>query len=380
MDSAFIPPTNPGANCQAHRIRIDAAIRRVLDKGWYILGDEVAAFETEFARFVGTPFALGVASGTDALVMALRILGIGAGDAVFTVSHTAVATVSAIELAGARPVLLDVDETTFTLDPNALESALTDWRADPGVFGGATPKAVIPVHLYGHPADMRGITRIARANGLSIVEDCAQAHGASLDGQAVGAWGDLAAFSFYPTKNLGAIGDGGAVTFHDAAYLERGKMLREYGWRERLSVVPGMNSRLDELQAAILRVKLTALDDENRRRRRIAGAYSAALAGTVDLPLIRPGQEIVHAYHQFVIRHPERDRLRQHLRDEHNIAALIHYPQAVHQQPAYRNRGLASGAGLKVTERLCGSILSLPLFPELTDGEVARVCAAVKAF
>ncbi|MDT8392140.1 MAG: DegT/DnrJ/EryC1/StrS family aminotransferase [Lentisphaeria bacterium] len=380
MSPSPVFPTNPGANCAKYRPAIDSAIRRVLDKGWYILGDEVKAFEHEFAAFVGTDHALGVASGTDALIVALKMLGIGPGHAVLTVSHTAVATVAAIELAGATPVLVDIDPLTFTMDPAALAAVLADGRGNRALFGGAVPKAVIPVHLYGHMADMPAILAVARQYDLPVIEDCAQAHGARLNGGGAGSHGDLAAFSFYPTKNLGAIGDGGAVTADSGSLMESGLMIREYGWRDRQSLIPGMNSRLDELQAAILRVKLAGLAADNRARQTIARLYDEALADVVQTPVIRPGQAIEHVYHQYVIQTDRRDELQAWLREKQTISTLIHYPLAAHQQPAYSGRHLTAGRELTHTERACEKILSLPMYPELPLTDARRVADAVRAF
>jgi dTDP-4-amino-4,6-dideoxygalactose transaminase len=246
--------SNPKAGYLAQQAEIDAAVARVLASGWYILGNEVAAFEEEWAASVGVADAIGVGNGTDAIELALRGLGIGVGDTVITTSNTAVATVAAIELCGASALLVDVDEATLTLSPARLADALDSQ-------GGARITAVIPVHLYGQPADMPGISAIAAEHGLKVIEDCAQAHGAAIVDRQVGTWGDAAAFSFYPTKNLAALGDGGAVTTDDASLAERLRALRTYGWRERyISDEAGMNSRLDELQAAILRVRLPLLD------------------------------------------------------------------------------------------------------------------------
>ena len=254
---------------------IDAALGRVAAGGRYILGDEVAAFESEFAAYLGLDHAVGVASGTDAVMLALRACGVGPGDEVITVSHTAVATVAAIELCGATPRLVDIDAATFTMAPAAFAAALTP-----------RTKAMIVVHLYGNPADMDAIIPIARAHGLAVIEDCAQAHGARYRGRLVGALGDVAAFSFYPTKNLAALGDGGAVATNRPEIADRLRQLRQYGWRERyISEIPGTNSRLDELQAAVLRVRLRRLDEENDARRRLAAAYTQALAG---LPVTTP--------------------------------------------------------------------------------------------
>ena len=267
----MIPQTDPRASYLEHKAEIDTAIQRVLDSGWYILGKEVDAFERAFAAYVGITHAIGVANGTDALELALRACGIGPGDLVFTVSHTAVATVAAIELVGATPVLVDIDPATYTLDPNCLEAALAHPPA-------GRPKAVIPVHLYGQPADMPAILELVRRYDLYIIEDCAQSHGAKLAGRMTGSWGDIAAFSFYPTKNLGALGDGGMVVTKDHDLAEKVQLLRQYGWKKRyVSEYPGGNSRLDELQAAILHSKLPYLDLENHRRREIASQYSELL-------------------------------------------------------------------------------------------------------
>jgi dTDP-4-amino-4,6-dideoxygalactose transaminase len=363
-----IPPANPAANYVAHQPEIDRAIRRVLDGGIYILGQEVAAFEQEFARYLRVREVVGVASGTDALHLALRACGIGRGDAVATVSHTAVATVAAVELAGATPVLVDIDPATFTMDPNCLEDAIKNHD----YAGNGRLKAIIPVHLYGHPADMPSIMDIARRYELYVIEDCAQSHGAVIEGRKTGAWGHVATFSFYPTKNLGALGDAGAVATDDAALAQKARLLREYGWRERyLSDLPGMNSRLDELQAAVLRVKLPYLDGENAHRRELAGMFDAGLSSTpLLLPEIRG--RVDHVYHQYVVRCAQRDDLRAFLK-EHAIGTLIHYPSPVHLQDAYKNRVPIGDHGLQKTELVCREILSLPMHPYLTDADARQV-------
>jgi dTDP-4-amino-4,6-dideoxygalactose transaminase len=369
---AALPAANPQANYLAHQEEIDRAIQRVLASGWYVLGQEVTAFEQEFARYIGVRDAIGVGSGTDALVLALRAGGVGPGDAVLTVSHTAVATVAAIELAGARPILAEVEPETFTLDPDGLEEALK-------TGGGDQIKAIIVVHLYGHPADMDAIVDIAGRYGVQVIEDCAQAHGAAWQDRKAGALGSrLAAFSFYPTKNLGALGDGGAVVTDDPEIAARVRLLRQYGWRQRyVSELPGMNSRLDELQAAVLRVKLRYLDQENLRRREIAGAYDACLADTpLRLPQVRPGA--THVFHQYVVRSRERDQLRSFL-EAHGVGTMIHYPVPVHLQPAYRGR-VALAIRLAGTEAICGEILSLPMYPQMTDADVERVGGAIIDF
>lgn len=359
----------PLADYLASKDAIDAAIQGVLGRGRYILGPEVEAFEREFAAFVGVPHAMGVGNGTDALVLALRALGVGPGDVVVTVSHTAVATVAAIELVGARPLLVDVDPETCTMSPGHLAATLEAWA-------GPRPKAVVVVHLYGHPADMPAITEVARRHGMAVVEDCAQGHGARWGGRAAGTWGDVAAFSFYPTKNLGAIGDGGAVVTGDAGLATRVRRLREYGWRERyISDEPGLNSRLDELQAAILRVKCRRLEADNARRRQLGARYAAGLAGLpLRVPSTRPGAD--HVFHQYVVRTPARDGLRAFLASR-GFPTAVHYPRPVHLQPAYLGRVDLGVGGLGETERAAAEVLSLPMHPHLLDEDVDHVVRLV---
>jgi hypothetical protein len=370
MADAPIPQTDPKAAYLAQRAEIDTALARVLQGGRYILGDEVAGFERAFAGYIGVRHALGVANGTDALVLALRALGVGAADYVVTVSHTAVATAAAIELAGAKPLLIDIDPATYTMDTAELARVLA---SPPGRIA-----AVIPVHLYGQPADLDGIMPLARRHGAAVIEDCAQCHGAELGGRRLGSLGDIAAFSFYPTKNLGALGDGGAVVTGDDALAERVRALREYGWRERyVSDITGMNSRLDELQAAILGVKLAALDADNVRRAAIADAYDAGLA---DLPLGRPSRRASasHVFHQYVVRSPVRDRLREALA-QRGVGSNVHYPVPVHLQPAYRGRVAVGPSGLRESERAAREVLSLPIYPQLGAAPMARVIEALRA-
>jgi dTDP-4-amino-4,6-dideoxygalactose transaminase len=364
---AAIPQMDPSAFYRAHKGEVDSAIGRVLESGRYILAHEVAAFEAEFAGALGIGHAIGVANGTEALELALRALGIGPGDRVATVSHTAVATVAAIELAGAEPVLVDIDPATFTLAPGELSAT---FDAVPNI------KAVIAVHLYGQPADLPKIRSIAQSHGAWLVEDCAQSHGARLDGRWTGTFGDIAAFSFYPTKNLGGYGDGGLVATADPLVAERVKSLREYGWTtRRVSEAAGMNSRLDELQAAILRIRLKYLLQGNARRREIASAYDRGLADSgLVLPIARPNAQ--HAYHQYVVRHARRDELRTKL-TALGIGTNVHYPVPVHLQPAYSGR-LAIVRRLGETEAAAREVLSLPMFPELDETAVLRVIAAVR--
>jgi len=355
---------NPRANYLACQSEIDDAIHRVLNSGWYILGKEVSAFEEEFAEFIGVPHAIGVGNGTDALELALRACGIGADDEVITVSQTAVATVAAIELVGAVPIFVDIETGSYLMDPRQLEAAVSP-----------RTKAILPVHLYGRPANLPAIREIARKHGLRLIEDCAQSHGASMNGMKTGAWGDVAAFSFYPTKNLGALGDGGMVVTRDSQLSEKIRQLREYGWKQRyVSNQPGMNSRLDEIQAAILRVKLRHLSRDNGRRQHLARVYLDAFAGScLRLPAGSP--DCVHAWHLFVVGHQHRDGLLGFLR-ERGIGTGIHYPVPVHLQPAYRDR-LSLRLPLPNTERAAAQVLSLPLYPELPVESVKRVADAV---
>jgi len=359
--------SNPRSQYQAHKAEIDAAILRVLDKGWYILGEETRAFESEFAGYIGVAHGIGVGSGTEALHIALAACGIGPGDEVITVSHTAVATVAAIELAGATPVLADIEPDYFTLDPDKLESAISP-----------RTKAIIPVHLYGQPADLTPILEIARRYSVRVIEDCAQAHGAMYGERRVGAWGDIACFSFYPTKNLGALGDGGMIVTDDSALAERARLLREYGWAERyVSHIPGWNSRLDEVQAAVLRVKLRYLDADNAARARRAQDYDQALRGT-RLTTPKRRSDATHAYHLYVVRCSEREELQTWLKAG-GVGALIHYPIPIHLQPAYRGR-LRGGDNLPETERAARQVLSLPMYPELSEMESRMVAGRVQSF
>ncbi len=346
---------------------LEAAAARVIASGWYILGSEVEAFETDFARYHGEGwYAVGVANGTDAIELALRAFDIGAGDEVITVAHTAVATVNAIEATGARPVLVDIDAQTYTMSPTAVKAAIT-----------SRTKCILPVHLYGQPADLAELRRLCDEHGLILIEDCAQAHGARFQGRLVGTWGDAAAFSFYPTKNLGALGDGGAVLTSERARAERLKRLRNYGQTERYTHTErGINSRLDEIQAAILRVKLAHLDAHNQRRRELAAIYSAELVESgVTLPFVHTHAQ--HVYHLFVIAVPQaadRRPLMKSLSDA-GIGTLIHYPIPVHHQAAYAD---LNGQSLPVTEDVAARIISLPLYIGLTDNDVRRVAAAVR--
>jgi dTDP-4-amino-4,6-dideoxygalactose transaminase len=360
-----IPVANPAAKFKAREHELIDAMRRVIASGRYILGRETEAFEHEVAEFTGVDYCIGVGTGTDALTLALMGLGVAHGDEVLTVSHTAVATVAAIERAGAVPVFVDVEPQRRTMDPVALEAAI-----------GPRCRALVVVHLYGQPADMTAIVKVAKQHGLAIVEDCAQAHGATLGGLHVGGLGDIGTFSFYPTKNLGAVGDGGAVVTNDREVAERVRRLRQYGWDdERRATMPGMCSRLDELHAAMLRVMLVTLWDDVRKRQAIARRYDATLAGT---RIVTPSRvrDTEHAYHLYVVEHDRRDDLADELRSL-GVATGIHYPRPVHREPAYENR-IRGCDRLPQTERLANIVLSLPMYPEMTEEQIEHVCRALE--
>jgi dTDP-4-amino-4,6-dideoxygalactose transaminase len=342
---------------------LQGAIDRVLKSGHFILGPEVATFEAEFAAYCGTAGAVGVGSGTDALTIALSAAGAGPGAEVVTTTLTSGATVTAIARAGATPVLVDIDPRTLNIDPKMVGDAITP-----------RTRAIVPVHLYGRPADLGALRPLADGRAIFLVEDCAQSVGAKVGGNRTGSIGELGCFSFYPTKNLGAYGDGGMVTSSNPALLEQVRTLRTYGWRERdYSSTLGYNSRLDEIQAAVLKVKLRHVDAWNERRAHIAGLYSAGLAGIrgVSVPESADG----HVWHLFVVRVANRTAVRQRLA-RNGIATGIHYPYPAHLQPAFAEFG--RGQAFPHAEAACDEILSLPLFPQLTDDEVARVVETMR--
>jgi len=361
-----VPYVDLAAGYQSLKPELDEAVSRVLSSGAYVLGENVHAFEQEFADWLGIEEVVSVGSGTDAIYLVLKALEIGAGDEVVTVSHTAVNTVLAISKAGATPVLVDIDPETFCLDPNALAEVTSD-----------RTRAIMPVHLYGHPADMDAIMDFAGKRGLPVIEDCAQAHGAGYRGKKVGTIGTAGCFSFYPTKNLGACGDGGAVSSNNPALASKIRSLRNCGQGEERyhNLYKGDVSRLDELQAAILRVKLKALDGFTEKRRNVAGYYRDALA---DSGLVLPAESEAarHVYHLYVVRSIERDRLCQHLASA-GVRALVHYPVPVHMQPAYA--GVTSGQQ-PVTEKIVREILSLPIFPEITEPQLQHVAETLGSF
>ncbi len=341
---------------------VRTAIERVLQRGWFVLGPEVEAFEAEFAAAAGSARSVGVGTGTDALALALRGLGVGPGDEVITTPLTAAFTTLAIVMAGAKPVFADIDPERLTLSPSAVADAISPKTA-----------ALVPVHLYGQPAEMPALMAVAARHNLAVVEDCCQAHLATCGGQPVGTFGQAAAFSFYPTKNLGAMGDGGALCTNDDQLADRVASLRDGGQAGKdMHTKTGINSRLDELQAAILRARLPQLRQRTERRRAIAAAYRRGLVGApVAIP---PELDGGHVYHLFPVRSERRDALRAHLRSQ-GIGTLVHYPTPVPRQPAFSR---FMPAECPVADAACQELLSLPLYPELADESIDRVCDVLK--
>lgn len=357
----------PRAQYLAHQADIDKAIKRVLDSDRYILGEEVSAFECEFAEWLGIKHCVGVNSGTDALFLALRGLGVGLGDEVIAPSYTAVPTISSIGMTGAKPVLVDVNPLHYTIDPEKVEEAITPHTS-----------AIIAVHLFGQPADLEHLKSIALDHNLKLIEDCAQAHGGKFNDARLGTIGDVGCFSFFPTKNLGALGDGGAIVTRDDKLAERIIKIRQYGWDDkRVSQEQGWNSRLDEIQAAVLRAKLPYLENDTERRIALAARYDAGLASLpFKLPSRRKNSR--HVFHLYVLQLEERDALISHL-SEHGIYAGTHYPVVAHQMPAYS--GLEyGGEGLPVSDSLTEHVVSLPMYPELTDLEQGQIISTIREF
>ena len=343
---------------------ITQAIQRVLKRGWFILKGEGERFEEEFSKYVGAKYGIGVNSGSDALFLGLKALGIGEGDEVITVSHTFISTVDAIVRNGAKPVFVDIEPDTYCIDVSRIEERVT-----------TKTRAILPVHLYGHPADMEPVMQLAEKYRLFVVEDACQAHGAEYMGRKVGGIGDLGCFSFYPIKNLGAYGDGGMIVTNDEALAGKLRMLRNYGQPQKYHHdFIGVNSRLDEIQAAILCIKLKHLDEWNQKRRRVAKLYDELLGNS---HVIKPVEKeyAKHVYHLYVIRCRDRDRLQQHL-SANGIQTQIHFPIPVHRQKAYQ--GLAGDTNMPVTERICQEILSLPMHPLLGEDEVQTVAECVR--
>src|SRR5712691_8801501 len=368
-EAPFVPMVDLKAQLARIRAEVDAATARVLESTRFIGGEECRLFEGEFAAYCGATDAVGVANGTDALTIALRAHGIGPGDEVVTVANSFIATGEAILLNGARPVFIDVDPATYTMDPAQVEKAIT-----------ARTKLILPVHLYGHPANMKPILEVADRHGLRVLEDAAQAHGAEIEGRRAGALGHAACFSFYPGKNLGAYGDAGMVVSNDADFVARVRQIANHGGGANKydNVVVGTNSRLDTLQAAVLRVKLRHLDRWNAERRERVQAYSEALAGLPGLTIPREREGARSAWHLFTLRAADRDALQARLKSA-GIATAVHYPKALHLQPAMAAAGGRPGL-LPVSEALTREVLCLPLYPELPLEDVARVASEVRSF
>lgn len=367
MGAPEIPFLDVGATYRELKRELDEAVARVLTSGWYIGGEEVTAFERDFASYVEAEHCVGVGNGLDALHLALRAMGIGPGDEVIVPSNTYIATWLAVSYAGAKPVPVEPDEGAYNLDPQLIEAAITP-----------RTKALLPVHLYGQSADLDPILAIARKHGLWVLEDAAQAHGARYKDKRIGSHGDAVAWSFYPGKNLGAFGDGGAVTTNEGELAERIRVLGNYGSRVKyVNEVQGFNSRLDPLQAAVLRVKLAHLDEWNLRREQIASYYFEMLA---DMPLVLPyvPEWATSVWHLFVVRHPQRDELQKHLQAQ-GIGTVIHYPVPPHLQQAYSALGVVEGA-LPLSEQIHKEVLSLPVGPHLDDAQAERVVDMVRAF
>jgi dTDP-3-amino-3,4,6-trideoxy-alpha-D-glucose transaminase len=365
---ARIPTTRLDQADPALMEELLAVVERVARQGAFTMGAELEAFEAEFAAYCDAPHSVGVSSGTEAIVLALKALGIGPGDEVIVPTNSFIATAEAVSLAGARPTLIDVDPSTHLITAEGVAEAI-----------GPRTKAVIPVHLMGSTVDMDAILEVARPAGLKVIEDTAQAHGAFVGGKRVGSIGDVGCFSFYPTKNLGGWGDGGGIVTGDPEVAERIKLLRSHGEQPRYHHrIVGTTARLDALQAALLRVKLRRLDAANDARRRLGAALREGLAGTsVQLPEpARPDGD--HVYHLFIVRTTQRDALREHL-DAHGVSSAVHYPFPIHRTEAYADLGLAEGS-LPVAERLAEEILTLPLFPTMSDQDVARTVDAVRSF
>lgn len=362
----IIPVASPRAENYPLMEQINNAFHRVFKSGSYILGNEVRLFEKEFADYLGVKYAIGVGNGTDAVTIALSAAGVSSGDEVITVSHSAVATVAAIERSGATPVFVDIDSKTRCMDSSLITSRITE-----------KTKAILPVHIYGQPAPMNEINLIAEQFNLVVVEDCAQAHGAEIQGRKVGSFGAAGAFSFYPTKNLGGMGDGGALVTNSKEVAEKAIMLRQYGWKEKfVSDFSGINSRLDELQAAILREKLPFLDQNNNRRREIADRYRTAVDSE---KIITPKyfKDTISAMHLFVVESENRDSLSEYL-SQKGISSARHYPLPIHQQPAYMDT-LGSGH-LPETDKLYQRMLTIPLYPELNERQIDKICSALSSW
>ncbi len=358
--------SNPSSHFKTYQSEIESSVLSVIRSDNYILGKEVLALEQHFANYIGVSCAIGVANGTDAIEIALKALEIGPGDEVITVSHTAVATVAAIESTGAKAVLVDIEPEFYTLDVSQLEEVFTN-----------RTKAIIAVHIYGQSADLEFIDDFCKKKNIFLIEDVSQAHGAKFKGKHLGSIGKVGCFSCYPTKNLGAIGDAGLITTDDINLDKRIRMIREYGWENRISQIPGRNSRLDEIQAAILKVKLKYLDLDNQRRRELALKFSKSLTSLpLKLPKLRP--EGQHVFHQFVVQVEHRKEFIDHL-IKRGIHPGIHYPVPIHLQPAYNER-ISIASDMSITEKVAHKIISLPVYPGLTKKEINSIISAISDF
>lgn len=367
-DFLQVPFVDLGAQHQTIGAELEEAIQSVVAQGDFILGKEVDLFEREFADYCGTKYAVGVDSGISALELSMRACGIAEGDEVITVSHTFIATASAISFAGACPVFVDVDPGINTMDPSEIENAIT-----------SRTRAILPVHLYGQPADMAEIVAIARKHRLLVIEDACQAHGARYNGRRVGSLGQVGCFSFYPAKNLGALGDAGILVTNDEEIAYKVRMLRNYGQREKYNhVFLGYNRRLDTLQAAVLRVKLRHLENWNHSRQRAAQIYDELLGSLDCISTPRLGEDRSHVYHLYVIQSDVRDALMSHLRSR-GIGCGLHYPIPVHLQSCYEHLRIPRGS-LPVTESLAGRVLSLPMYPEIQAEQIEYVCRQIREF
>ncbi len=369
-----VPMAAPGRAYISQKATIDSAVEGVLNQGHYIQGVQCERFEQAFAKWTGVKHGIAVASGTDALTIALRSVGIQAGDAIVTAANTAGATIAAIQACGCIPILADIDEKTMNICVTSAEKVIEDWKNQHPI------RAIIPVHMYGQAVAMPGVLALAEKFDLKVVEDAAQAHGSSWANKRVGTWGHAAAFSFYPTKNLGAFGDAGMLLTPSQAVEQQARELRQYGWRERqVSYREGINSRMDEIQAAILNARLSVLEKETSHRQTIAKRYENTLCDISELRLPFIAEPATHVFHQFVVKHPQRDHLAAHL-DGAGIDSAVLYPKPVHQQPAWQNLPRPKGDGLPISEKNATQILSIPVHPFLSEQEVERVIEAVRSF
>ncbi len=374
----MIPFVNLSEQYLSIKDDIDRAVSRVLNSGWFILGKELKTFEEEFASYCHTKYGVGVGSGTDALQLALLACGVGPGDEVITVPNTAVPTVAAIDAANARPAFVDIDPKTYTMDPHKLEEFLKKKFDKANSRSTGKPRAIIPVHLFGHPADMDPILGLALKYDLKVIEDACQAHGTEYKGKKVGSIGDAGCFSFYPTKNLGAYGDSGMIVTNNKETAKKAQMLRNYGEESKYyTVLEGYNSRLDEIQAAILSVKLGHLERWNETRRNHAGLYNHLLKDSSVIVPIEEGYA-KHIFHLYVIRTKDQKGLQEWLKAK-EIFTSIHYPAPIHFHPAYKNRGFQRG-DLPVSEKFAAEILSLPMYPELEEDHIQYICRTIQSF